>query len=74
VKKNGSVLPQLSKIEIERLISDGTISGGMIPKVECVIKAIEAGCPRAIICDAGRPATITSALLAEAGCGTVVVA
>lgn len=74
VKKNGSVLPQLSKIEIERLISDGTISGGMIPKVECVIKAIEAGCPRAIICDAGRPAIITSALLAEAGCGTVVVA
>jgi acetylglutamate kinase len=74
VKKDGSVLPELSKADIERLIGDGTISGGMIPKVECVIKAITAGCPRAIICDAGRPATITSALVAEPGCGTMVVA
>ncbi len=72
VKRDGKVLPELSQQDIEQLISDGTISGGMIPKVECMIKALSAGCSRALICDAARPDVITSALLEEAGCGTIV--
>jgi acetylglutamate kinase len=74
VKKDGAVLPKLSRHAVEQLLRDGTVSGGMIPKVECVVKAIISGCPRAIICDASRPGTITSALLGKPGCGTTIVA
>lgn len=72
VKKSGEVLPQLSVEQIKALIADGTISGGMIPKVECVVRALEAGCSRAVICDAARPRAITDALIGTLGVGTVV--
>ncbi len=72
VKKAGEVLPQLSVVQIKELIADGTISGGMIPKVECVVRALEAGCSRAVICDAARPRAITDALTGAFRVGTVV--
>lgn len=72
VKKNGEVLTQLSSEQIKQLISDGTISGGMIPKVECVVRALEAGCKRAVICDAARPGVISEALSGIADVGTTV--
>jgi acetylglutamate kinase len=72
VKKAGEVLPRLSINQIEQLIADGTISGGMIPKVECVVQALEAGCNRAVICDAARPGVIVDALIGATDVGTVV--
>lgn len=72
VKKNGEVQPSLSRLEIEQLIADGTISGGMIPKVQCALKALEAGCSRAIICDASRPLIISAALSGNPGSGTTI--
>jgi acetylglutamate kinase len=72
VKKDGLVLPKLTPEDINQLIDDGTISGGMIPKVECAIRAIDAGCPEAIVCDAGRPNIIASALESEACAGTSI--
>ena len=72
VKRNGEVQPNLSHSEIEQLISDGTISGGMIPKVQCALRALEAGCLRAIICDASRPLIITAALVGNEGSGTTI--
>jgi acetylglutamate kinase len=72
VKKGGLVLPKLTPEDINQLIDDGTISGGMIPKVECAIRAIDAGCPEAIVCDAGRPNIIASALESEACAGTSI--
>lgn len=72
VKRDGRVLPHLSVNQIHELIADGTISGGMIPKVECVVKALEAGCSRAVICDAARPGVIAEALTGCEAVGTVV--
>jgi acetylglutamate kinase len=74
VKRDGQVIPELTKQEITELIEDGTISGGMIPKVTCVIKALEAGCARAVICEAKRELIVSQAILGEPGAGTVVKA
>jgi acetylglutamate kinase len=72
VKNNGEVQPHLSQSEIERLIADGTISGGMIPKVQCALRALEAGCSRAVICDASRHLIISAALIGNPASGTVI--
>ncbi|MEY4700768.1 MAG: hypothetical protein RL326_955 [Pseudomonadota bacterium] len=72
VKKDGLVLPKLTPEDINQLIDEGTISGGMIPKVECAVRAIDAGCPEAIVCDAGRPNIIASALESTSDAGTSI--
>jgi acetylglutamate kinase len=72
VKKDGLVLPKLTPEDINQLIDEGTISGGMIPKVECAIRAIDAGCPEAIVCDASRPNIIASALESSSSTGTSI--
>lgn len=72
VKKDGLVLPKLTPDDIEHLIAEGTISGGMIPKVECAVRAIDAGCPEAIVCDAARPNIIASALESGTSAGTSI--
>lgn len=72
VKKDGLVLPKLTPEEINQLIEEGTISGGMIPKVECAVRALDAGCPEAVVCDAGRPNIITSALDSKKNPGTSI--
>jgi len=72
VKKDGLVLPKLTPEEINQLIEEGTISGGMIPKVECAVRALDAGCPEAIVCDAGRPHIIASALDSTKNPGTTI--
>jgi acetylglutamate kinase len=70
VKQNGAVLPRLCPTEVEAFIADGTISGGMIPKVQCAIRALRAGCPSAVICDAGRPWVVASAIVGAHDGGT----
>ena len=72
VKKNGEVQPSLSQSEIEQLINEGVITGGMIPKVQCALRALEAGCARAVICDASRPLIISSALTGGEASGTTI--
>lgn len=74
VKKNEAVLPRLTHAEITTLINEGTISGGMIPKVECATKAIAAGCSRAIICQAARPNVLRDTLSGLLDSGTSIVA
>jgi len=72
VKKDGEVQPCLSRGQIDHFISDGTITGGMIPKVQCALRALEAGCARAIICEASRPLIISSALTGSEASGTTI--
>lgn len=72
VKKSGEVQPSLTHGDIENLIADGTISGGMIPKVECALRALQAGCDRAVICEASRPLIISAALVGNPGSGTTI--
>src|SRR5512139_4322422 len=49
--KQGNLLTDLTPADIARLKQDGTISGGMIPKLETCVKAVEAGCEAAVVLD-----------------------
>jgi acetylglutamate kinase len=73
VKSEGQVQSSLSADEIEKLIANGTISGGMIPKVQCASRAVKAGCLSANICNAGAANIVARALTGGAGAGTRVV-
>ncbi len=70
--KQGTLLTDLTPADIARLKADGTISGGMIPKLETCVKAVEAGCEAAVVLD-GR---VSHAMLLEfftsRGAGTLV--
>ena len=70
--KQGELLTDLTPADIAGLKDDGTISGGMIPKLETCVKAVEAGCEAAVVLD-GR---VAHAMLLEfftaRGAGTLV--
>jgi acetylglutamate kinase len=72
VRRSGRIEESLSPQLIDSMISDGTITGGMIPKVQCALKALSAGCPQATICNAERTFPVTNAILRAPGAGTVV--
>lgn len=58
--------------DIPELIADGTISGGMLPKVECCADAISGGVKRVHILDGRIPHSILIELLSDAGIGTMM--
>ena len=58
--------------QIRELIADGTISGGMIPKVETCIYAIEAGVEGVVILDGKVPHAVLLELLTDHGAGTLI--
>lgn len=57
--------------EIPALIADGTISGGMIPKIDSMTQAIRNGCEKAFIIDGRVPHSILMELLTDEGMGTM---
>jgi acetylglutamate kinase len=59
---DGEVIPEISAPKINQLISDGVINGGMIPKVECALAAINEGCAEAVICLASRIGVVGEAI------------
>lgn len=63
----------LSLTEAQHLIEDGTISGGMIPKVETCIKALEGGTSKTHIIDGREPHSILLEIFTAQGIGTQVV-
>jgi len=58
---------------IRRLIADGTITGGMIPKVETCIYAIEKGVEGVVILDGQIPHAVLIELLTDHGAGTLIM-
>lgn len=66
-----SLIPELSATEARRLIADGTISGGMIPKVETCLEAVAGGAEAAVIVDGRVPHAILLELFTE-GAGTLI--
>jgi acetylglutamate kinase len=80
---DGTKLPTLAAVEAEALIADGTIAGGMVPKVRAALGGIAAPGAEAVICDAAAPGALARALtdptfgtritagVAGAGTGTV---
>ena len=67
-----SLIPDLSVSQARQLFYDGVISGGMIPKVECCIEAIEHGVKHVVIMDGRVPHSILMELLTDEGAGTMV--
>jgi acetylglutamate kinase len=70
--KSKSLIKQLSVDEARRLIADGTISGGMIPKVETCIDALERGVEGVVILDGKVPHAVLLELFTELGAGTLI--
>ena len=68
-----SLIPQITLSEAKQLEASGVISGGMIPKVECCIEALNAGVNNVIIMDGRIPHSILMELLTDEGAGTMVM-
>lgn len=68
-----SLIPCIDIEEAKSLFNTNVISGGMIPKVECCITAIEKGVKKAIIMDGRVPHSILIETLSDDGAGTMVV-
>ena len=69
----GTLIPRLSEKQAKELYKTEVISGGMIPKVDCCLKAIENGVKNVIIMDGRVPHSILMELLTDEGAGTMVV-
>ena len=65
-----SLIPELTLSEAKELCSSGVISGGMIPKVNCCIEAIQSGVKNVVILDGRVPHAILMELLTNEGAGT----
>jgi acetylglutamate kinase len=72
--KQGSLLTDLTPADIARLKEDGTISGGMIPKLETCVDAVEAGCEAAVVLDGRVPHAMLLEFFTSRGAGTLVSA
>ena len=70
--KNGDRLTSLSVAEVDGLIADGTIEGGMIPKVETCVRALAGGVSAAVILDGRVPHAILLELFTSHGAGSLL--
>ena len=68
------LIPRLTVREARALIANGTISGGMIPKIQTAIEAVEAGVNAAVILDGRIPHVLLLELFTEHGAGTLITA
>jgi acetylglutamate kinase len=71
--KNGKLIDELTVREARALIADGTISGGMIPKVETCIEAIERGVKGVVILNGKTAHAVLLELFTAHGAGTLLV-
>ncbi|WP_375696402.1 acetylglutamate kinase [Bartonella sp. AP331QHHD] len=71
--KQGKLLKELTVAEAEKFIKNGTISGGMIPKVETCIKALQNGVEGVVILNGKTPHSVLLELFTEQGVGTLIV-
>ena len=70
--KQKNLLADLRPADIEVLQRDGTISGGMIPKLETCVHAVEAGCEAAVVLDGRVPHAMLLEIFTSRGAGTLI--
>ena len=70
--QDGATLPSLSSAEAHRRIEDGTIAGGMLPKVRCALDAVATGVGSAQIIDGTQPHALLLEIFTDAGIGTQI--
>ena len=72
LNKAGELQTDLDRAAIEAMKDDGTISGGMIPKVDTCVQAVEAGVEAAVILDGRVPHAMLLEIFTRRGAGTLV--
>lgn len=70
--KSGKLLTDLTPADIARLKADGTISGGMIPKLDTCVQAVEAGCEAAVVLDGRVGHAMLLEFFTSRGAGTLI--
>ncbi|MBC6445304.1 MAG: acetylglutamate kinase [Alphaproteobacteria bacterium GM202ARS2] len=70
--KDGHVLSELNAADAHRLIKQKVISGGMIPKVETCLKALDNGAHAAVIVDGRKPHALLLEIFTQHGAGTLI--
>ncbi len=70
--ENGEVLTDLTASQIHDMIRDGVIAGGMIPKTETALKALEDGVRAVVIIDGRAPNAVLLELFTEHGAGSII--
>lgn len=70
--KQGKVLTGLSTAQVDNLIADGTIYGGMLPKISCALSAVNAGVTSAHIIDGRVPHATLLEIFTDTGVGTLI--
>ncbi len=72
LSKDGALLTDLTPGEVQALVDDGTISGGMIPKLETCVDAVTHGVDAAVILDGRVPHAMLLEIFTRRGAGTLV--
>ena len=72
MNKEGQVLTGLSTAQVDELIADGTIYGGMLPKIRCALDAVQGGVDSAIIVDGRVPNAVLLEIFTDTGVGTLI--
>ena len=70
--KQGTVLTGLTTAQVDALIADGTISGGMLPKIGCALDAVKSGVASAHIIDGRVPHAVLLETFTNEGIGTLI--
>ncbi|HLR16887.1 MAG TPA: acetylglutamate kinase [Alcanivoracaceae bacterium] len=70
--KDGNVLTGLDSERVKELIDDGTIYGGMLPKIECALSAVKNGVASSHIIDGRVPHAVLLEVLTDKGVGTLI--
>jgi len=70
--RNGHLLDSVSRQDLERLVRDRVVDGGMLPKVDAALTALDGGAARVRIVDGRQPHAVVLALLARDGLGTEI--
>jgi acetylglutamate kinase len=71
--KEGTLISTLRMKEIQSFVDDGTIKGGMIPKIQCCLEAIKGGVKKAHIIDGRKDHAILLEIFTRTGIGTEIV-
>jgi acetylglutamate kinase len=70
--KEGKLLTGLSSVEVDRLVEDGTITGGMLPKIDCALTAVKNGVTSSHIIDGSVAHAVLLEVLTDEGVGTLI--
>lgn len=70
--KQGNILTGLNTAQVDELIADGTIYGGMLPKIRCALDAVQGGVNSAHIIDGRVPNAVLLEIFTDTGVGTLI--